>query len=95
MSKSISVRARLNKAIKVTALIAALGFATVVVERPMFTASAGSSAEQSLYWSDLGGAAMANPLSEPAASTESRSPTYFPSQFAAPSGEVESQPPTF
>jgi hypothetical protein len=95
MSKQISVRARLSKAIKVTALIAALAFATVVVERPtMSTASAGSSAEQSLYWSDLGGAAMANPLPEPAAASESQSPTYFPSQFAPPSGEIESLPPT-
>jgi len=96
MSKRISARSRLNTSIKVAALVAALGFVTVMIEQPRLTASPTvASVEQSLYWSDVGGTAMASSLSEPAASSESRLPTYFPSQFAPPNGEVESQPPTF
>jgi hypothetical protein len=95
MSKLFSARRRLNTSIKVAALVAALGFVTVMLEQPGLTASPRSSVGQSLYLSDLGGAAMASSLSEPAASSESRLPTYFPSQFAPPNGEIEAQPPTF
>jgi len=98
MSKRISTIRRLSTSIKVAALVAALGFVTVMIEHPRLTASPSSSVasvEQSLYWSDVGGTAMASSLSEPGASSESRLPTYFPSQFAPPNGEVESQPPTF
>jgi hypothetical protein len=98
MSKRISATRRLNTSIKVAALVAALGFVTVMMEQPRLTASPSSSVasvEQSLYWSDVAGAAMASSLSEPAAAGESRLPTYFPSQFAPPNGEIDSQPPTF
>ena len=104
--RSFSSRRRLNASVKVAALIAALGFVTVMLEQPRLIASPSTpstSIEQSLYSTDAGGATMTRSMSEPAASGESRLPAsaseylpaYFPSQFAPPGGEVESQPATF
>ena len=84
--------------VKVAALVAALGFVTVLLEQPRLTASPSyprTSAEQSLYRTDAGAAPMTHSVSGPAATEESRLPAYFPGQFAPPSGEVESQPSTF
>jgi hypothetical protein len=89
--------------VKVAALLAALGFVTVMLEQPGLTAFSNprTSIEQSMYPTDSGSAPMTRSVSEPAASGESRLPaseylpTYFPGRFAPPSGEVESLPPTF
>lgn len=102
--RSYSSRRRLLTAVKVAALLAALGFVTVMLEQPGLIASPSNpktSIEQSMYPTTSGGAVMTRSVSEPAASVESRlpaadyQPTYFPGRFAPPSGEVESLPPTF
>jgi hypothetical protein len=98
MSKLISTRRRLNTSIKVAALVAALGFVTVVLEQPRLTASpsrSGATIEQTLQPTGTGGAPMTRSASEPAASGDSRLPVYFPGQFAAPGGEIEPQPTGF
>jgi hypothetical protein len=101
--RSYSSRKRLLASVKVAALLAALGFVTVVLEQPRLTASPTSpstSLEQS-YPTDVGGPPMTRSMSEPAASGKSQLtgsehlPAYFPGQFAPPGGEVEPQPPTF
>jgi hypothetical protein len=69
-------RRALNTTLKVAALVAALGFVTVMLEHPRLTAS------PSMPTSTDAGAALMNV-------------TYFPSQFAPPSGEIEPQPTTF
>ena len=101
--RSYSSRKRLLASVKVAALLAALGFVTVVLEQPRLTASPTSpktSIEQ-LYPTDAVGAPMTRSMSEPAASGKSQLPAsehlpaYFPGQFAPPGGEVEPQPPTF
>ena len=104
--RSFSSRKRLLVSVKVAALLAALGFVTVMLEQPRLTASPSNpatSVEQSPYRTDAGGAPMTRSMSERAASGESRLPAsaseslpaYFPSQFTPPGGEVEPQPPTF
>jgi hypothetical protein len=101
--RSYSSRKRLLASVKVAALLAALGFVTVVLEQPRLTASPTSpraSLEQ-LYPADAGGASVTRSVSEPPASAKSQLsasdhlPAYFPGQFAPPGGEVEAQPPTF
>lgn len=104
--RSYTSRRRLNTTVKVAALIAVLGFVTVMLEQPRLTASpsrSSASIEQSLQSTDSGGAPMTRSVSGPVASGESRLPAsaseylpaYFPGQFAPPSGEVEAQPATF
>ena len=102
--RSYSSRRRLLASVKVAALLAALGFITVILEQPGLIASPSHSRmsiEQSMYPTDSVGAVMTRPVSEPAASVESRLqvaddlPTYFPRRFAAPGGEVDSLPPTY
>ena len=101
--RSYSSRKRLLASVKVAALLAALGFITVILEQPGLTASPTSSRAslEQLYSADAGGAPMTRSLSEPAASEKSQSPAseplpaYFPGQFAPPGGEVEPLPPTF
>jgi hypothetical protein len=104
--RSYSSRKRLLASVKVAALLAALGFVTVILEQPRLTASPskpGTSIEQSLYRTDPGGAPMSRSAPEAAASAEpslpastsDHLPAYFPGQFAPPGGEVEPQPPTF
>jgi hypothetical protein len=101
--RSYSSRRRLLATVKVAALLAALGFITVILEQPGLIASPSNSRtsiEQSMYPTDSGGAVTTRSVSEPAASVESRlpaadAPTYFPRRFAPPGGEVESLPPTF
>ena len=101
---SFSTRRRLNTSIKVAALVAALAFVTVVLEQPRLTAASNhpqATAEQSLYPAQ--GRAATDLATEKAATAESRLPpsaseylpAYFPSQFAAPGGPVDTQPPTF
>jgi hypothetical protein len=94
----------LLSSVKVAALLAALGFITVMLEQPGLIASPSNSRPsiaQSMYPTDSGGAVMPRSVSEQAASVEPRLPasdslpTYFPSRFAPPGGEVESLPPTF
>jgi hypothetical protein len=101
--QSYSSRKRLLASVKVAALLAALGFVTVILEQPRLTASPTgprTSLEQ-LYPADADAAPMTRSMSEPAATAKSPVaaseylPTYFPSQFATPGGEVEPQPPTF
>jgi hypothetical protein len=99
--RSYSSRKQLLASVKIAALLAALGFVTVVLEQPRLTASPTSprtSLEQ-LYPTDAGGA-MTRSMSEPASGksqlpASEHLPAYFPGQFAPPSGEVEPQPPTF
>ena len=104
--RSYSSRKRLLASVKVAALIAALGFVTVMLEQPRLTASPsnpGTAVEQSPHRTDAGGAPMSRSALQSAASGDSRLPgstsehlpAYFPGQFAPPGGEVESQPPTF
>jgi hypothetical protein len=104
--RSYSSRQRLLASVKVAALIAALGFVTVMLEQPRLTASPstpGTSVEQGPHRTDAGGAPMSRSAPEPAtpgesglpASTSEHLPAYFPGQFAPPGGEVEPQPPTF
>jgi hypothetical protein len=102
--RSYSSRRRLLSSVKVAALLAALGFITVMLEQPGLIASPSNSRasiRQSIYPTDSGGAVMTRSVPEPAASVESRLPaadylpTYFPGRFAPPGGEVESLPPTF
>jgi hypothetical protein len=94
----------LLSSVKVAALLAALGFITVMLEQPGLIASPSNSRPsiaQSMYPTDSGGAVMPRSVSEQATSVEPRLPasdslpTYFPSRFAPPGGEVESLPPTF
>ena len=102
--RSFSSRKRLLASVKVAALLAALGFVTVMLEQPRLTASPSNpatSVEQSPYRTDAGGAPMIRSMSERAALGESRLPAseslpaYLPGQFAPPGGEVEPQPPPF
>jgi hypothetical protein len=102
--RTYSSRRRLLASVKVAALLAALGFITVMLEQPGLIASPGksrTSIEQGMYPTDSGGAATTRSVPEPAASVEPRLPaadylpTYFPGRFAPPGGEVESLPPTF
>jgi hypothetical protein len=102
--RSYASRRRLLASVKVAALLAALGFITVVLEQPGLIASPSysrASLEQSMYATESGSAVMPHSMSQPAASAESRLPaaddlpTYFPGRFAPPGGEVESLPPTF
>ena len=102
--RSYSSRRRLLASVKVAALLAALGFITVILEQPGLIASPSNSRPsigQSMYPTDSSGAVMTRSVSEPAASVESRLPaaddlpTYFPGRFAPPGGEVEPLPPTF
>jgi hypothetical protein len=102
--RSYSSKRRLLAAVKVAALLAALGFITVMLEQPGLIASPShpkTSIEQSMFPTDSGSAVMTRSVPEPAASVESglpaseSLPTYFPGRFAPPSGEVESLPPTF
>jgi len=79
--RSYGSRRRILTTIKVTALIAALGFVTVMLEQPRLTASPSHPRTSE-----------AAPL--PAPSPDSAA-TYFPSRFPAPGGEVASLPPTF
>jgi hypothetical protein len=103
LRRSYSTRKRLLASVKVAALLAALGFVTVILEQPGLTASPTSSRAslEQLYPTDAGGAPMTRSLSEPTASEKSQLPaseplpTYFPGQFAPPGGEVEPLPPTF
>ncbi|HXL83276.1 MAG TPA: hypothetical protein VN989_04025 [Casimicrobiaceae bacterium] len=100
--RSYSSRKQLLASVKIAALLAALGFVTVVLEQPRLTASPTSprtSLEQ-LYPTDAGGAPMTRSMSEPASvksqlPASEHLPAYFPGQFAPPGGEVEPQPPTF
>jgi hypothetical protein len=102
--RSYASRRRLLASVKVAALLAALGFITVILEQPGLIASPShpkTSIEQSMSPTDSGGAGSTRTMSEPAASVESRlpaadyQPTYIPRRFAPPGGEVESLPPTF
>ena len=102
--RSYASRRRLLSSVKVAALLAALGFITVILEQPGLIASPSNSRtsiEQSMYPTDSGGAAMTRSVPEPAASVVSRlpaadsQPEYFPGRFAPPGGQVESLPPTF
>ena len=101
---SFSKRRRLNTAIKVAALLAALAFVTVVLEQPHLTASPKqprATVEQSYYSAPDQPPAAA--MAELAKTGETRlpgsaseyPPSYFPGQFAPPRGEVEAQPPSF
>jgi hypothetical protein len=101
--RSYSSRKRLLASVKVAALLAALGFVTVILEQPGLTASPTSSRTslEQLYPTNGGSAPMSRSMSEPAASEKSQLPVaeplpaYFPGQFAPPAGEVEPLPPTF
>ncbi|MDQ6922530.1 MAG: hypothetical protein M3Z74_00050 [Pseudomonadota bacterium] len=101
--RSYSSRRRLLASVKVAALLAALGFITVILEQPGLIASPSNSRtsiEQSMYQADSGGAVATRSVAEPAASesrlpTPDDLPTYFPGRFAPPAGEVELLPPTF
>jgi hypothetical protein len=97
---------RLNTTVKVAALVAALGFVTVMLEQPRLTASpsrSNATIEQSLQPTDASGTAMTRAASELVAAGVSRLPesasehlpAYFPGQFAPPGGEIEAQPATF
>jgi hypothetical protein len=101
--RSFSSSRRLNTSIKVAALIAALGFVTVMLEQPRLTASPRTPIEQSLYSAGSAETPASVGRSEPAASGQTRLPAsaseylpaYFPSQFSPPNGAIEAQPPTF
>jgi hypothetical protein len=99
--RSYSSRKRLLASVKVAALLAALGFVTVILEQPRLTASPTSPRTSLEQLTDAGGAPMTRSVSEPVASGKSQLPAsdhvpaYFPGQFAPPGGEVEPQPPTF
>jgi hypothetical protein len=74
--RSYASRKRLLAAVKVAALLAALGFVTVILEQPGLTASptrSRASLEQ-LYPADAGGAPMTRSLSEPTTSEKSQLP---------------------
>ncbi len=84
--RSYSSRKRLLASVKVAALLAALGFVTVVLEQPRLTASPTSprTSTEQLYPTDAGSAPMTRSMSEPAASGKSQLqaldhlPAYFP-----------------
>jgi hypothetical protein len=100
---SFSNRRRLNTSIKVAALFSALAFVTVVLEQPRLTAAPNhprASTEQGPYQAservpaDVATASAATTALSVPKPSESL-PTFFPGQFAAPSGPVDTQPPTF
>jgi hypothetical protein len=99
--RSYSSRKRLLVSIKVAALLAALGFVTLILEQPRLTASPTGPRTSPEQLTDARGAPMTRSMSERAASAKAQLPAsehlpaYFPSQFAPPGGEVEPQPPTF
>ena len=101
--RSYASRKRLLASVKVAALLAALGFVTVILEQPGLTASPTSSRTslEQLHPTDAGSAPMSRSMSEPEASEKSQLPAseplpaYFPGQFAPPAGEIEPLPPTF
>ena len=92
---------RVGAAFKLAAVVAALGFAVLMIEQPRLAAapSAARGNDTSLYVTDAGGSPVLSRPAEPAATSDSKlSPTtseYFPSRFAPPSGEIEPLPPTF
>jgi hypothetical protein len=95
---------RLHTAAKVTALIAALGFVTLMLEHPRLTAAPShprATIEQNLEAIDSGEASMTRFEARPAGPLESRLPLSAsenpPADFSwrsvLPSGEIE--PPAF
>jgi hypothetical protein len=92
---------RVSSALKLAAVVAALGFAVLALEQPHLgaTTSVARGNDSSLYMTDAGGSPVLSRPSEPAATSDTKlSPTtseYFPSRFAPPSGEIEPLPPTF
>jgi hypothetical protein len=104
LRRSYTSKRRLHTAAKVTALIAALGFVTLMLEHPRLTAAPShprATIEQNLEAIDSGEAPMAGFEARPAGALESRlpslasenSPADFSWRSVLPSGEVE--PPAF
>jgi hypothetical protein len=102
--RSYTSKRRLHTAAKITALIVALGFVTLMLEHPRLTASPShprATIEQSLQAIGTDDAPLARfearpagPLESPLPSSASENPPAdFSWRFALPSGEVE--PPAF
>jgi hypothetical protein len=80
-----STRGRLGASFKVAFIVAAIGFVALAFEQTRFAAAPASA-----------NAATSSAAQSPLPTTASEGvPSYFPSQFAPPSGEIEAQPPTF
>ena len=93
---SYTSRRRLSTVAKVAALTAALGFVTVMLERPQLASSprrSSSTVEQSIQATDAAAAPSRFasdevPTSGPATK---HLPAYFPGQFPLPDGTIEAQ----
>ncbi len=97
-TRSQTSRSRISTMAKVAALIAALGFVTLMLERPQLTASprrASATMEQSIQMSDVGGAPGAYTSDESSTTAQQPLPAYFPGQFSLPDGTIEQQPTGF
>ena len=96
---------RFGAALKLAAVVAAVGFAVLALEQPRLGAAPTGARgnDTSLYMTDAGGSPVLSRPAESAANADSKlSPTtseylpaYFPSRFAPPSGDIEPLPPTF
>jgi hypothetical protein len=81
----------LHTTAKVAALIAALGFVTMMLEQPRLTAAPSRSSATIAQSLEAG-----DDVAAPASLSASNSlPAYFPGQFAPPKGEAEPLPATF
>ena len=94
---SYASRRRLSTMTKVAALVAALGFVTVMLERPQVTSSprrSSTAIEQSIQATDAAAAAPSRFASDEALTSGPATkhlPAYFPGQFPLPDGTIEPQ----
>ena len=88
---SRSARGRLGASFKVALIVAAIGFVALAFEE---TRSTAAPANANAATSSVSSRAATAQSTLPTTASEGV-PSYFPSQFAPPSGEIEAQPPTF
>ena len=99
-TRSQTSRTSISTMAKVAALIAALGFVTLMLERPQLTASprrASATMEQSIQMQRCRRSAGRFTSDESQSSTTAQQPlpAYFPGQFSLPDGTIEQQPTGF
>lgn len=98
-TRSHTRRSRMSTMAKVAALIAALGFVTIMLERPQLTASpkrSNATIEQSIQASvDARAPSSFASDGSQSSTAQQRLPSYFPGQFPLPDGTIEPQPVGF
>ena len=86
---------RVATSLKLGVLLALLGLIVVATERPILLTPAGASDASYVAGQARPRTTASNTQARTAASPADGDFTYFPSQFAAPTGPVEDLPPQF